>query len=67
MNHTCSAFKQDWQKREECKACRAQDGTQCTCPSGWFPPDRAFTLRQLPHGYGGGTLAHHPTCAKAKT
>jgi hypothetical protein len=50
----------------ECVACRAQDGIKCSCPDGWFPAERAFHLRQLPHGYGGGMMAHHVSCAKAK-
>lgn len=67
MRHTCSPRPGDMVKREECLACRAQDSVPCTCPEWWFPRERAFTLRQLPHGYGGGMLAHHVGCAKAKT
>lgn len=40
------------------------DAVNCTCSKGWFPADRSAQLRRLPHGYGGGVLAHKIGCTE---
>ena len=66
--HTCSPWNtiEGLASRNNCLACKAQADVQCTCPDYWFPPDRREQMKKLPHGYG-RMLAHHVSCAKAKT
>ena len=64
LEHTCSFLCAESHKNASCEECLRQAPIACTCPEFWFPPDRREMLRKLAHGFGGGVLAHHASCAK---